>query len=67
VRRISECAHVRLVALTAFRDDPAYVRSWSAGFDAHLEKPITLAKLNEIAERFLLGCPPPRPRRRRRG
>jgi two-component system, chemotaxis family, CheB/CheR fusion protein len=67
VRRISECAHVRLVALTALRDDPAYVRSWSAGFDAHLEKPITLAKLNEIAERFLLGRPPPRPRRRRRG
>ena len=25
-----------------------------AGFDAHMEKPITLAKLNEIAERFRL-------------
>ena len=66
VRRIPECAHARLVALTAFRDDPAYLRSWSAGFDAHLEKPITLAKLNAIAERFLLGRPAPRPRRRRK-
>jgi two-component system, chemotaxis family, CheB/CheR fusion protein len=65
VRRIAECGHVRLVALTALRDDPAYVRSWSAGFDAHLEKPITLAKLNDIAERFLLGRPTPPPRRRR--
>lgn len=66
VRSIPECAHARLVALTAFRDDPAYVRSWSAGFDAHLEKPITLAKLNAIAERFLLGSPASRPRRRRK-
>jgi CheY-like chemotaxis protein len=65
VRGSPECAHARLVALTAFRDDPAYVRSWSAGFDAHLEKPITLAKLNAIAERFLPGRLAPRPRRRR--
>jgi CheY-like chemotaxis protein len=31
-RRIPECAHARLVALTALREDTAYVRSWSAGF-----------------------------------
>jgi CheY-like chemotaxis protein len=36
VRLIAGCAHAHLVALTALRDDPAYVRSWSAGFDAHL-------------------------------
>ena len=67
VRRIAECAHARLVSLTAFRDDTAYVRSSSAGFDAHLEKPITLAKLNSIADRLLLGRRGPRRRRRRRG
>jgi two-component system CheB/CheR fusion protein len=64
VRRIADCAHVRLVALTSLHDDTAYIRTWSAGFDAHLEKPITLAKLNGIAERFLLG-PPVRPPRRK--
>ena len=68
VRRITDCAHVRLVALTSLRDDTAYIRTWSAGFDAHLEKPITLAKLHGIAERFLLGLPARPPRRKpRRG
>jgi two-component system CheB/CheR fusion protein len=66
VRRRPQYAHACLVALTALRDDAAYVRSWSAGFDAHLEKPITLEKLNEIAERFRLGRVAPRPRRRRK-
>lgn len=66
VRHIAECAHVRLVALTGLREDTAYVRSCNAGFDAHLEKPITVGKLNAIAERFLLGRPAPRSRRHRR-
>ena len=67
VRRIAECAHARLVAVTALRDETAYVQSWNAGFDAHLEKPLTLAKLKGIAERFPLGRPGSRPRRRRKG
>jgi two-component system, chemotaxis family, CheB/CheR fusion protein len=67
VRSIAECAHARLVSLTAFRDDTAHVRSSSAGFDAHLEKPVTLAKLNSIAERFRLDRRARRPPRRRRG
>jgi two-component system CheB/CheR fusion protein len=66
-RRIAECAHAQLVALTALRDEAAYVRSCDAGFDAHLEKPLTLAKLNGIAQRLPLGRPASRPRRRRRG
>jgi two-component system CheB/CheR fusion protein len=66
VRRSPQWAHARLVALTALRDDSAYVQSWSAGFDAHVEKPITLAKLQDIAERFRLGRAAPRPRRRRK-
>src|SRR5687767_3902102 len=68
VRGIAECADARLVSLTAFRDHTAHVRSSTAGFDAHLEKPITLAKLNSIADRFHLGGQGPYPRgRRRRG
>jgi two-component system, chemotaxis family, CheB/CheR fusion protein len=67
VRGIAECAHARLVSVTAFRDDTAYVRSASAGFDAHLQKPITLAKLTSIAERFGLDRRAGSPRRPRKG
>ena len=66
VRRIAKCAHARLVAVTALRDEAAYVLSWNAGFDAHLEKPLTLAKLNGIAERFPFGRSASRQRRLRK-
>jgi two-component system CheB/CheR fusion protein len=66
VRRIPDCERVRLVALTCLHDDTAYLRTWCAGFDAHLEKPVTLAKLNEVAERFMLTRPARRPQRRRK-
>ena len=37
VRTHAPCRHARLVALTAIRDPVAYTRTWSAGYDAHLE------------------------------
>ena len=55
VRTNSPCRQVRMVALTAVRDPVAYLRTWTAGFDAHLEKPLTAEKLDEIAERLLGG------------
>jgi len=55
VRTHSPCGHVRLVALTAIRDPIAYTRTWSAGYDAHLEKPLTLEKLEDVAARLLSG------------
>ncbi|PYO48724.1 MAG: hypothetical protein DMD84_20185 [Candidatus Rokuibacteriota bacterium] len=55
VRTDSPCRHVRLVALTAIRDPIAYTRTWSAGYDAHLEKPLTLEKLEDVAARLLSG------------
>ena len=55
VRTHSPCRHVRLVALTAIRDPIAYTRTWSAGYDAHLEKPLTLEKLEDVAARLLSG------------
>jgi len=58
VRRIPNWARVRLVALTSFHDDTAYLRTWSEGFDAHLEKPITLEKLDAIAERLGISGKP---------
>jgi CheY-like chemotaxis protein len=55
VRTHSPCRHVRLVALTAIRDPVAYTRTWSAGYDAHLEKPLTPEKLEDLAARLLSG------------
>src|SRR6266550_5616106 len=55
IRTHSPCGHVRLVALTAIRDPIAYTRTWSAGYDAHLEKPLTLEKLEDVAARLLSG------------
>ena len=55
VRTHSPCRQVRLVALTAIRDPIAYTRTWSAGYDAHLEKPLTVEKLEDLAARLLSG------------
>lgn len=57
VREYSPCRHVRLVAFTAMRDPTAYVRTWTAGFDAHLEKPLTAEMLTDLAARFFSGRP----------
>ena len=67
VRRKPECAHVRLVALTALRDTTAWFKTWSVGYDAHLEKPLTYEKLDRIAAQVPLGRQqPPRPPSKRR-
>ena len=55
VRTHSPCRLIRLVALTAIRDPIAYTRTWNAGYDAHLEKPLTLKKLEDLAARLLGG------------
>ena len=51
----------RLVALSGLTDATSLLRAWAVGFDAFLEKPLDLAKLEAVAERFLVG-----PRRDRR-
>jgi len=67
VRCMPECAHVRLVALTALRDTTAWFETWSVGYDAHLEKPLTFEKLERIAGQILPGGPrPPKPPSKRR-
>ena len=55
VRRHPGCRNVRLVALTAMRDPVAYLQTWTAGYDAHLEKPLTPEKLEDLAARLLSG------------
>jgi CheY-like chemotaxis protein len=53
VRTHTRCGHTRLIALTAIHDPTAYLRTWTAGFDAHLEKPLTAEKLEDVAARVL--------------
>jgi two-component system CheB/CheR fusion protein len=60
VRGMPEYAHVRLIALTALRDSAAWFKTWSVGYDAHLEKPLTFEKLERIAGQALLGRRRPR-------
>lgn len=66
VREQPRLSHLRLVALTAANDESAYFKTWSAGFDGHLEKPLTAEKVERLAEHFLSGSRPER-RGRRRG
>src|SRR6266850_3425894 len=47
--------HVRLIAITAMRDPVAYLHTWTAGYDAHLGKPLTTEKLEEVAARIVFG------------
>lgn len=60
VRRIPGCQGVRLIALTVLHFEEFYLATWAAGFDAHVEKPVTLEKLQAIAERHMRkpGAPP---------
>jgi two-component system, sensor histidine kinase and response regulator len=55
VRTSTPCRHIRMIALTAIRDPVAYVRTWTAGFDAHLEKPLTKDKLDDVVARLMGG------------
>src|SRR5262245_34716469 len=51
VRRMRKCARACLVALTALSSHESYMATWAAGFDGHVEKPVTFEKLRAIAER----------------
>jgi CheY-like chemotaxis protein len=43
---------VPLIAVTGRRDPGALLDSWGAGFDAHLDKPVTGDELLGVIERF---------------
>ena len=50
---------LRLVALTGFGEAAHKARSREAGFDAHLVKPVDLAKLKQLLEGIHLGASEP--------
>jgi CheY-like chemotaxis protein len=56
VRRMPQCGRVRLIAVTALRDASAPLHTWSVGYDGHIEKPLTVEKLEELAARFARGA-----------
>lgn len=45
IKQCADTAHIPVILLTAFRDDPERARGYSAGADSHLSKPFDLAVL----------------------
>lgn len=45
IKQSPDTAHIPVIMLTAFRDDPERARGYSAGADSHLSKPFDLAVL----------------------
>jgi two-component system CheB/CheR fusion protein len=52
VRRDPRYRQVLLFALTGWQDHGDFLRSWEAGFDAHLVKPVTMEMLESLARRL---------------
>ena len=48
MRQIAGLETVRIVALTAWRDEATRARAKSAGFDLHLTKPTSIERIEEI-------------------
>jgi CheY-like chemotaxis protein len=69
VRADARLARARVIAVTAFGDDADIVRTWAAGFDGHLVKPVDHELLVATLERILWARFPTRkkPIRRPRG
>jgi CheY-like chemotaxis protein len=52
VRRDPRYRQVLLFALTGWQDPADFLRTWEAGFDAHLVKPVTMEMLHALARRL---------------
>ena len=52
MRRDMRFGRVPLIAVTGRRDQAALLDSWGAGFDGHLDKPVTTDVLVGVIERF---------------
>lgn len=69
LRQDPAAARVPVIAVTALGDDRALQRTWAAGFDGHLTKPIDYDTIASVAERVLTPrrfrrrAPPRRPPR----
>jgi two-component system CheB/CheR fusion protein len=52
LRRLPEYQRTLLVAVTGRQAHEDFLRTWDAGFDAHLVKPITMEMLRALARRL---------------
>ena len=52
VRRDPRYRQVLLFALTGWQAEADFRRTWEAGFDAHLVKPVTMEMLHSLARRL---------------
>jgi CheY-like chemotaxis protein len=52
VRRLPEYRRTVLVAVTGRQAHEDFLRTWDAGFDAHLVKPVTMEMLRALARRL---------------
>jgi CheY-like chemotaxis protein len=52
VRRDPRYRRVLLFALTGWQAQADFIRTWEAGFDAHLVKPVTMEMLESLARRL---------------
>jgi CheY-like chemotaxis protein len=59
IRQVRDKHHLTVpaIALTGFGMEDDMVRCREAGFDAHLTKPINLAKLEETVQRIAAAAP----------
>jgi CheY-like chemotaxis protein len=48
LRELPSLAGIRLVAVSGYGEVPAVLRSIEAGFEAHLVKPVQLARLEQV-------------------
>jgi CheY-like chemotaxis protein len=52
VRQDPRYRQVLLFAVTGWQDQADFLRTWEAGFDAHLVKPVTVEMLQALARRL---------------
>jgi CheY-like chemotaxis protein len=52
--------HIRVVAVTALGSDEDILRTWKAGFDGHVVKPIDLELITSLLERVFWANPRPK-------
>jgi two-component system CheB/CheR fusion protein len=62
LRAVPRWRNARIIALTGLGYESDYQRTWEAGFDGHIVKPVDFETLSEALERYL-----PRPPRRAAG
>ncbi len=65
LRQDPRLSRLTVLAVTAYGEYPDLLRTWSAGFDGHLTKPVEPDELIHAVKRVLWAHHPSRPRRKK--